>query len=90
MIVELFYAEGCAKCIRARDTLKKAAVDTIPQLVWRELNVLEELDYAVELGVLNLPAIAIDKELVFTSLPSPERLVMALHERQITKVQHGN
>lgn len=41
---------------------------------WREVNVLEELDYAVELGVITPPCIAIDGELVFPKLPSVEKL----------------
>ena len=47
-------------------------------LEWRSLNVLEELDYAVELGVLSLPAIAIDGELVFAALPTPKQLGLAI------------
>jgi hypothetical protein len=50
-------------------------------LDWRELNVLDELDYAVQLGVLTLPAVAIDGELVFTSLPTRRQLLAALSER---------
>lgn len=81
MNVELFYAEGCGRCAAARDELKASALRTIPDIVWREVNALEELDYAVELGVLSLPALAIDKELVFTSLPTPSQLVSALKQR---------
>jgi len=43
--------------------------------------VLDELDRAVELGVLTLPAIAIDGELVFAKLPSPEAFVRELMRR---------
>ena len=48
---------------------------------WRKVNVLEELDYAVELGVLALPAMAIDGELVFRSHISAHRLRDALDLR---------
>lgn len=48
---------------------------------WRKVNVLEELDYAVELGVLSMPAIAIDGQLVFTSHASTRRLRSALEKR---------
>lgn len=41
----------------------------------------EKLDYAVELGVLTLPSIVIDGELVFTSMPSPEQWRAALKQR---------
>ncbi|EGW55240.1 hypothetical protein TevJSym_ae00970 [endosymbiont of Tevnia jerichonana (vent Tica)] len=45
------------------------------------VNVLEELDYAVQIGVLATPAIAIDGELVFTALPSEKRLRQTLQQR---------
>lgn len=82
MKIELFYSPGCRKCDAARAGLR-AAVDAVaPGTVWRELNVLDELDYAVSLGVLTLPAVAIDGELVFTSLPTPSTLSDALRARQ--------
>ena len=51
------------------------------QVEWRDVDVLDELDYAVELGVLTLPAIAIDGELAFASLPSPADLCSAIAQR---------
>ena len=62
--------------------MKAAATQEAPDLIWRDVNVLEELDYAVELGVLTLPAVAIDGELVFASLPSPLELRDAIAQRQ--------
>ena len=50
-------------------------------IAWRKVNILEELDHAVELGVLSLPAIAIDGELVFTSHASARKLRSALNRR---------
>jgi thioredoxin 1 len=81
MIVELFYTEGCGKCASMREELKTTAEQTIPGVVWREVNVVKEIDYAVELGVLTLPAIAINKELVFTSLPNQAHFIKALQQR---------
>ena len=81
MKVELFYTPGCEKCAGARDDLKAAAEQTIPGIVWCELNALDELDYAAELGVVNLPALAIDGELVFSSLPTSAQLRRALTKR---------
>jgi predicted thioredoxin/glutaredoxin len=40
--------------------------------------VLDEMDYAVDHGVLSLPAIVVDGELVFSSLPTPQQLRAAL------------
>ena len=81
MRIELFYTPGCRKCADARDGLKSAAEELVPGVVWRELNALDELNYAVELGVTTLPAIAIDRELIFSSLPTPQQLRDALRKR---------
>lgn len=75
MKLELFYAPGCEKCAANREKLKQAAHDLDANLEWRELNVLENMDYAVELGVLALPALAIDGRLAFPSLPNVKQLV---------------
>lgn len=76
--VELFHAPGCAACDAARGALKAAALEEAADLVWRDVDVLDELDHAVELGVLTLPAIAIDGQLVFASLPTPAELRSAV------------
>lgn len=80
--VEAFSSPGCGKCAQARDTLK-AVVDELGEkwVTWRDVNILEEMDYAVELGILSPPAIAIDGELVFPALPSPNRLRAELIKR---------
>ena len=51
------------------------------RIEWREINVLDQLEYAVELGVLSMPAIAIDGKLVFRSHPSARKLRDALDVR---------
>ena len=80
--VEAFSTPGCSQCAEVRDALK-AVVDELgaERVSWRELDVLEEIDYAVELGVMAPPAIAIDGELVFPALPSPQRLRAELTKR---------
>lgn len=85
MKVELFYSPGCSQCAAVREDLKAAAERTVAGIEWRELNVLEDLDYAVELGVLSLPAIAVDGELLFSSLPTPHQLRDALIRRSATR-----
>jgi glutaredoxin len=81
MKVELFHAPGCSRCAAARDDLKAAAAMAVAGLEWREINVLEEMDYAVEHGVLSLPAIVIDGELAFSTLPTLQQLSAALVRR---------
>jgi thioredoxin 1 len=80
MRLELFYTPGCEKCAEAKGKLKATAEQLVPDLVWRELNVLDELDYAVEVGVLTLPSIAIDGKVIFSSLPTCRQL-----RRELTK-----
>lgn len=80
--VEVFSSPGCGKCTQAKSMLK-AIVEEIGQgkVTWREVNILEEMDYAVELGVMASPAIAIDGKLAFVSLPSASKLRSELAKR---------
>ncbi len=80
--VEVFSSPGCSKCSHARELLKKIAIEKGEDCIcWREVNILEELDYAVSLGVLSTPAIAINGQLIFTGLPSVRKLQSVLEER---------
>ena len=82
ILVEVFSAPGCAKCAQTRQALKSVAEELDKErLVWRDVNVLDEMDYAVELGVLSPPSLAIDGQLVFPALPTPERLRAELARR---------
>ncbi|GAC1583557.1 MAG: hypothetical protein NVS3B5_18140 [Sphingomicrobium sp.] len=81
MKVEIIRASGCHNCDAAGESLRMAALGAADGVEWREVNVLEEMDYAVELGVLSLPAIAIDGELIFASLPTAKQLSLAITRR---------
>ena len=73
--IETFYAPGCERCAAVRDALKSVCEQFgANRVAWREVDVLKETDYAVQLGVMSPPSIAIDGELVFPALPSPDRL----------------
>ncbi|WP_454727779.1 MULTISPECIES: thioredoxin family protein [Cupriavidus] len=73
--VEVFSTPGCSHCDRARDSLKAIAqAFGEDRVTWRDVNLLDELDYAVELGVLTPPSLAIDGELIFAKLPSAAQL----------------
>ena len=80
--VEVFSSPGCSKCVQAK-TLLKAIAEELGQdrLTWRDVNILEEMDYAVDLGVMSTPAVAIDGELVFAALPSAGKLRAELESR---------
>lgn len=80
--VEVFSSPGCGKCGHAKEVLRKLAEEIGGDRVkWREVNVLEEMDYAVSLGVLSTPAIAIEGELAFSGLPSARKLRADLEAR---------
>ena len=81
MKIEIFYTPGCSECAAAHAALRKVAQESVKDLEWRELNVLDDLDYAVQLGVLTLPSVAVDGELVFTSIPTAAQLREVLRNR---------
>ncbi len=79
--VEVFSAPGCNSCGQARQVLKKLADEMgSGHFEWREVNILDELDYAVEMGIFATPAIAINGELVFTGQPSEDKLRKVLQD----------
>ena len=63
MKVELFYS-CCSACVERQAELRAAAQEAIENVEWHEINVLDSVDQAVELGVMTLPLIVIDGELV--------------------------
>ncbi len=80
--VEVFSSPGCGKCGHAKVVLKKITEEIGSGAIeWREVNILDEMDYAVEIGVLSTPSIAINGELVFTSLPSASKLRAELEKQ---------
>jgi hypothetical protein len=88
--VELLHIPGCVRCADSREALRKAARAVAgDELVWRELDVIEHMDYAVSLGVLTLPAVAINGHLAFSSLPTPDQLQRALADPPKPQPSHG-
>jgi thioredoxin 1 len=81
MKIDVLRSTGCAKCLRQLSDLRAAARSVDPEVEWCELDILQAIDYAVELGVLKPPAVAIDGELAFASLPNPDALAAAMRSR---------
>jgi glutaredoxin len=80
--VEIFSSPGCGKCGKTTQVLRNVAAEFGADLVhWREVNVLEELDYAVSLGVVTTPAIAIDGQLCYVGMPSATDLRQRLQAK---------
>lgn len=77
----MFYSPGCAACEDRQAELRAAAQEAVRDLEWRNVNVLDNMDDAVELGIITLPSIVINGEVVFTSLPTKAQLCKTLTER---------
>lgn len=82
ILIEAFSAPGCAKCAASREALKAVAEELDKdRFVWRDVNVLENIERTVEVGVISPPSLAIDGELVFPVLPTPSKLRTELAKR---------
>jgi len=61
VIVELLHIPGCVRCADTREALRQAARAVArDELIWRDLDVIEHMDYAGTLGVRALQAVAIN------------------------------
>ena len=90
ILIEAFSTPGCPKCATGRDPLKRVAEELgAERVTWRDVNLLDEIDYAVELGIMSPPALAIDHVLVFPALPTPERLRQELLKRIAANAASG-
>jgi hypothetical protein len=90
VVVEILHVPGCVRCADSREALREAAQAVAgEELIWRDLDVIEHMDYAVTLGVLTLPAVAINGRLVFSSLPTPDQLRRALADLPKPQPSHG-
>ena len=80
--IEVFSSPDCNRCSQVFDIITAVVQDYgDDRVAWRNVNVIDELDYAVELGVISMPSIAIDGDLVFTSHPSARKLRDAIDVR---------
>lgn len=73
--VELFTASWCPRCTSAARKLSRIIGElNDDSLTFKVVDVLDELDRAVALGIVSTPAVAIDGELVFCALPAEDVL----------------
>lgn len=77
----MYFTPGCSACVARHDELRAAAEATVSGLEWQDVNALDNLDRAVDRGVLTLPAIVIDGEIAFTSMPTVNQLRKTLLQR---------
>jgi len=79
--VEFFYSPYCRRCRKARERLRAlAGAWSEEQLRLRERDVLEALDRAVAVGVIQTPALVIDGRLVPGPVPSRRALEKLMRE----------
>ena len=77
--IEVFTSTVCSNCQRASRIVEQLLKEPgFENVTWREVNVVEEIDYAVAFGVLATPSIAIGGELIFSALPSITHLLQFL------------
>ena len=77
--IEVFTSTVCSSCQRASRMVEQLLEEPgFKSVTWREVDVVEEIDYTVSFGVLTTPSIAIGGELLFIALPSKQQLRSAL------------
>lgn len=78
--VEFFFAGGCSKCVEAREALRQAAQSARAE--WKEIDIAKDPNRAVDAGVVSTPAVAIEGELVFKTMPTAAELRNAIRARE--------
>jgi len=83
ILIEIFSSNFCKRCETAKQEIKKLVNSVENNTIrYREVDVVEELDSAVSLGILNTPSIVINGQLIFTSTPTQEALKKAIDNAQ--------
>ncbi len=77
--LELFTANVCAHCVQAKNIMTGLVQELDDDQVQLDfIDVVENIDHAVESGVLVTPALAINGRLVFAPLPERKTVLRAL------------
>ena len=80
-MIDVFTASGCHRCQSAKDLAQSASTQFgIERVEWQELGVVDNIDYAVQLKLLSAPALVINGEKIFTSIPSQPVFFDAIKE----------
>ena len=88
--IEVFTSSICSRCQRAGLMVEELLEEEgFEDITWREVDVVEEIDYAVALAILFTPAIAIGGKRVFSTLPSKQKLRSAI-QHHLTSGSSGN
>lgn len=79
--VELYYSDTCSNC----HTLRALLIETLPKTMkFKEINISypEGQRCASELGIMSVPTVAIDGEIVFVGRASREEILKEISLRK--------
>jgi thioredoxin 1 len=71
--VQLLFTPGCAGCGQTKSLIARLA-ESIPNLDWEEIDLIERPELALRYGIMSVPAISIDGKLEFTGVPKERAL----------------
>ncbi len=87
--IEVFTSSVCSRCQRILPLIEQwLAEEEFQSIVWREVDVLSEIDYAVAKGVLMTPTIIIGGQSML-SLPTKQQFYDALRDYQMIGFSTG-
>ncbi|PCI63258.1 MAG: hypothetical protein COB35_01295 [Gammaproteobacteria bacterium] len=86
ILVEVFSAESCNRCFTAKQKIIKLieqlnnenSQQNTTIITYHDVDVVENLDRAVALGILTTPSIVINDQLVYTNMPTMAELAAKL------------
>lgn len=77
--VDLYTSNVCSRCVSAKELLHSMINDLgVENFDLHFIDVVENIDDAVALGILATPSIVINNRLVFPSLPHEKKLKIVL------------
>jgi len=83
LLLELFTANICSRCAAAKSVMSGVAEELgSDQCELSFIDVVKNLDYSVERGVLRTPALVVNGKLMFSPLPGRELILQAI-EREL-------
>ncbi len=77
--VQVLSTPGCAGCEALKRMLQTVLAE-FSELDWEEVDLIDHPEVAERYGLMSVPAVAIDEELVFRSIPKEDALREKLAE----------
>lgn len=81
ILIELFSSSFCQRCINIKKHIESIIIELGKnRFDYQEIDVVEEIDYAVSMKVKSTPSIAINGKLIFSSVPTLNDLKDAIEQ----------